>query len=110
MRTTTTIILAPLALACFGSGPVDDPPPGKPEPRPAAADKTAELVESQLKLARRALQLIDGSRRLGAPLAIPSQETVVWSREVLQARIFLSLRAGEPKTQDVEVYLNQAKG
>ena len=109
-RLAVGLPLAALALAWCAVGPPRILRAQQEARGPVVADDPTALVEGQLKLARRALQLIERSREIGAPVMLPSQETVAWSRRVLEARIYLSLGPGEPKTQDVEVYLGQAKG
>lgn len=78
--------------------------------RSALDDKTRALVEAQVKLATKALHLIENSRQIGAPVRAAPEERYVWSRRLLEARIYLTLAETEPKTEDVEVYLNQARG
>jgi hypothetical protein len=73
-------------------------------------DKSAALVEEKLRVCLKVLELIDKSRKIGAPVQGYSFEMIRWSRQVLEARIYLSLAKSAFKTQDVEVYLSQAKG
>ena len=73
-------------------------------------DKSAALVEQKLQVCLKVLELIDKSRKIGAPVQGYSFEMIRWSRQVLEARIYLSLEKSAFKTQDVEVYLSQAKG
>jgi hypothetical protein len=104
------LALAALGLAWCGLAPTraqQARPQGGP---PAATDEATALVEKQRALSLRALQLIDQSRRIDAPVAALAPETYIWSRHVLEARLYLSLGAGEAKTQDIELYLNQARG
>jgi hypothetical protein len=67
--------VAALALAWCVSGPHRALRAQQEGARPAAGDEAAPLVEAQLKLARRALRLIEQSREVGAPVASASQET-----------------------------------
>jgi hypothetical protein len=76
----------------------------------AEGDTTKTLVEAQVKLAKKALRLIEDSRQIGAPVRASSEERYLWSRRLLEAQIYLSLGAAEAKTEDVEVYLNQVRG
>ena len=72
--------------------------------------ETKELVEAQVKLASKALKLFQDSRRIGAPVRGTLEEWPMWSRKLLESQLFLSMKADEPKAQDVEVYLNQGAG
>ena len=74
------------------------------------ADKSVALVEQKLQTCLKVLDLIDKSRKIGAAVAGYSPEIIRWSRQVLEARIYLSLAKSAFKTQDIEVYLSQAKG
>ncbi len=71
---------------------------------------TEALVETKLKIARKAIRLIDSSLKIGAPVRASQQERYLWSRRLLEAQIFLSLGADDPKAEDVEVYLALARG
>ena len=80
-------------------------------PRPgAAADETSKLVGEKAEVARGALRQVEKAWEIGAPVNLPTQEYFAWSRRLLEAQIFLSLGPDEAKTEDVEVYLNRAKG
>ncbi len=83
----------------------------KPGPTPTAqAEEINAQVQTQLRLAKKALALLANSRQIGAPVAASSREQYSWSRRQLECEVFLTFRADEPRTQDVEVYLNRAKG
>lgn len=89
---------------------------GQLSPRPLMAedaresDEATRLVEEQGQVARQALQMIEKAWSIGAPVNLPTQEYHVWSRRLLGTEIYLGFGQGEAKTEDVEVYLNRAKG
>jgi hypothetical protein len=74
------------------------------------AETTRGLVETKLKIAQKAIRLIDSSMKIGAPVRASQQERYLWSRRLLEAQIFLSLGPDDPRAEDVEVYLALAKG
>jgi hypothetical protein len=100
------LAVAAIGLAWWGIGPRAL----RAQEKEAKPDRTAALVEQKLQLSLNILKLVDKSRAMGAPVRAPTQEIALWSRHVLEARIYLSLAKSDFRTQDVEVYLSRAKG
>lgn len=76
----------------------------------ANTDEPRKLVEEQLKLANRALDLIDRSAKIGAPVSNAATDVYQWSYRRLGTRLFLTFGPDEHRTMDPEVYLAMAQG
>ena len=107
---TFGVAVAMLAVASVGLPPRSAVCAQQEAPRPAGEDSASGIARKQLRLSEEALGLIAKSRDLGAPVAMVWADTIFWSRQVLEARLFLSFPDREGRTQDVEVYLHAAKG
>jgi hypothetical protein len=109
-RLATWLTISALGLACGAIIPHHLLRADQEKCAAARADSTDALVEKKLQTCLRVVTLIEKSRRMGAPVRASAQELTLWSRQVLEARIYLSLTRDERKTQDIEVYLSLAKG
>ncbi len=74
--------------------------PGEPAP----------LFVSQVKMAQRALEIIDDTISIGAPVPNPSSVVFNWSYRMLSAELFATTENDPVQFAEPEVYLSQAKG
>jgi hypothetical protein len=75
-------------------------------PEAGPKNDPSALVGDQVALCQRALETIARATVRGIPARNQPNDEYLWSLRRLQAKIFASLAAGEPKTEDPEVYLS----
>ena len=99
-----------IALAALTAGGVARLPRLRAQdPPPRMKDPSVEIAERRLAVSRKALETIDATMAIGAPVFNQVGDVYVWSYSMLGDQIYLSMGADETRVEDPEVFLAVSK-